>query len=473
MSQSISLPGQQMPAWLKHTLLSGAVFLMCWGGIIAYWRTQQSAPGTGEILLYLFALPAGLLLGCWAGSKALRSSTSAPATAPDAQPQQAGSAPVQIPPLAILAAALRTPHGASVDELAAAIAANRARADLDRELIDDDGFPVMSARSPDAGDDQLREEASDWLSRKGMATLHFSEEQWRALTLASAVTSDLVMRATGEFVAADNTSPMLQLIPLLPADWQSDQRRAANLWLQYTASQFGWPADRIALAAQVDAAGIAPSAVFARLARAAAADAAAVPMLALVVACASHIGQQTVDEWAAKGILFTASQPHGLVPGEGAAGVLLTSRTRAESIESMAYVLLDDFADTRLDASADEVKRVDAASLGQLAETACRRAAVRMPTISMIIGDAGHRQNRVAELMGFVSAKLPQLDASDDVVRSGLATGTAGAVPFITGLALARYYVLDREASALFVSNEDAYRRSVGLVRSALALPLS
>jgi len=473
MSQSISLPGQQIPAWLKNMLFGGFVFFICWGGIIAYWRMNKSAPGTSEILLHLFALPAALLLAFWAGSKALHSLKMAAAAQPSVQPQQAASAPLPAPPLAILAAALRSPHGASVDDLADAIAANKARADLDRELIDDDGFPVMSARSADAGDDQLREEVSDWLTRNGMATLRFSEEQWRALTLASGVTSDLVMRATGEFVAPDHSAPMLQLMPTLPPDWPAEQRRAASLWLKYTATQFGWPSDRIDVPADLIApvADIAPSAIFARLAREAGTTVS--PMLALIVACASHIGQQTVDEWAAKGILFTSSQPHGLIPGEGAAGVLVTNRTRAETIESMAYVLLDDFAETRLDASADEVKRVDAALLGGLADTVCKRAAVRLPTISMIIGDAGHRPSRVYELMGFVSATFPLLDATDDVAQVGTATGTAGAVPFITGLALARYYVLEREASALFVSNEDPYRRAVGLVRSALALPLT
>lgn len=467
---TISLPGSQIPAWLKHSLLCAAVFFVCWGGMIAYWRMQPNAPDTTELLFYLFALPAALLLAFWAGSKAIASRASAPAAKPKAQPDQAGTAPPQTPPLAILAAALRLPHGASVDELAHAIASNKARTELDRDLIDEDGFPVMTARSPDASDDMLREEADEWLGRNGMRDLRFSEEQWRALTLASAVTSDLVMRATEELVSSDGRAPMLQLMPLLPADWPSDQRRAASLWLRYTASQYGWPFERVSVPVDTmaDAAQATPTAVFARLGQSAADTE---PILALVVACASHIGQQTVDDWAARGMLFTSAQPHGLIPGEGAAGLLVANLALAKPIESMAYVLIDRLAEARLEASADEIRRVDAAVLGNLVETACRHASIGLKDVAMVIGDAGHRPNRVLELMGFVAASTPQLDASDDVMRVGLASGTCGAVPFLAGLALARYCSLDLEASVLFVSNEDAYQRCVGVVRSALSLP--
>ncbi|QNA98188.1 hypothetical protein [Massilia sp. Se16.2.3] len=80
--------------------------------------------------------------------------------------------------------ALRSPHGASAEELAAAIADGKARPDLDPELVDDDGFPVMSARSNDAVDEALQEEIGEWLTEQGMAQLRWSEAQWRALTRA-------------------------------------------------------------------------------------------------------------------------------------------------------------------------------------------------------------------------------------------------------------------------------------------------
>ena len=462
MPPTLPLPGPPMPAWLKHGLASGIVFFCCWGGVIAYWRLHRSAPAAPDMAVYLLALPAALLLLFWGAGKVVASRQPVPAAASGTGPQRAGAVPAQAAPLAILAAALRSPHGASVGELAAALAANRTCAALDPALVDADGFPVMTARSTEAHDDMLRADIGTWLRHKGMAALQFSEDQWRALTLASAVTSDLVMRATDELVDGDAVAPMLQLMPLLPDDWQAGQRRVAAMWLRHTAAQFGWPVDRICIdaAASTDPA---PAAAFARLARSGDHPA---PALALVVACASHLSQQRVDDWAARGLLFSPSRPDGLIPGEGAAGLLVANLAQARSIESMAYVLLDRIEETRLDAAAD------AAPLSTLLESVCGRAGVGSEEIAMVIGDAGRHPDRLLELTGFVGAALPRLDAAADVVRIGSGGGNCEAVPFMTGLALARYYTLEREASSLFASNEDPYRRSVALVRSALSLPL-
>jgi hypothetical protein len=85
--------------------------------------------------------------------------------------------------------------------------------------------------------------------------------------------------------------------------------------------------------------------------------------------------------------------------------------------------------------------------------------------VAMLIADTGPRVSRALELMAHVSAGLPQLDETDDVVRVGVACGTCDAVPLITALALGRHYVLEREAPVLCVSNEDPYRRVVALIR--------
>jgi hypothetical protein len=469
MPSTVSLPVQAMPGWLKQGGLGGAVFLLCWGGAIACWRMSGRAPGVTEMLLCLLALPAVLLLLAWGGNKAMTSLRTVPAATSKVQPDPASAAAPPAPPVAILAAAVRSPHGATVDELAEAIAGNRARADLDRELVDEDGFPVVTARSADASDDMLQDDIIEWLSRNDMGELRFTEEQWRALTLASAVTADLAMRAAGERTALASSPPMLQLLPFLPADWQTDQRRAASMWLRHTAAQFGWPFERISVPADTlaIATDAAPTALLKRFAIDAAAG--ATPALALIVACASHIGQQTVDEWAATGSLFTSAQPQGLIPGEGAVGLLLADLDRAEATESMTYVLLDRIEEVQRDTANDDVRRADTALLCELAERVCKHAAVPLPKVAMIVADAGHRRNPVAELMGFASAALPKLDASEDIVCVGLSSGTCGAVPFLTSLALARHYVLEREGPVLCVSIEAAYRRHVGLVRPVAA----
>jgi hypothetical protein len=83
----------------------------------------------------------------------------------------------------------------------------------------------------------------------------------------------------------------------------------------------------------------------------------------------------------------------------------------------------------------------------------------------MVVADTAHRSKRVLELMGLSTPAIPQVDAADDIVRIGLGSGSCGAVPFITVLALARHYALERQAPILCVGNEDPYLRSAVLVR--------
>jgi hypothetical protein len=67
--------------------------------------------------------------------------------------------------------------------------------------------------------------------------------------------------------------------------------------------------------------------------------------------------------------------------------------------------------------------------------------------------------------MGLSTPAIAQVDAADDIVRIGLGSGSCGAVPFVTVLALARHYALERQAPVLCIGNEDPILRSAALVR--------
>jgi hypothetical protein len=101
----------------------------------------------------------------------------------------------------------------------------------------------------------------------------------------------------------------------------------------------------------------------------------------------------------------------------------------------------------------------------ELSERALKHSGTRASDVAMLIADTGHRSSRSLELMGYVSAGMPQLEETDGVIRVGAATGTCGAVPFIAGLALGGYFAVEREAPVLCVSNEDPYRRAAALMR--------
>jgi hypothetical protein len=457
-------PARLTAEWFKVVAVTVTTFVVCWTIAIWFWHKADRNPGTGELALTMLVLPLGFLLLLWGGQKAIAArAASIPASTSKPTPSAPGTdASTSTPVLAIVGAALRSPHGTSAEELASAIADNEARADLDQELVDDNGFPVMTARSEDAHDEMLQDEITEWLSSQAIQ-VHLSDEEWRALSLATAVAAELASQAAGDLMPSEGNPPALQLRLILPADWAIDVRRAVTLWIKHTVSQYGWPEASIALQ---DAPGqdgqSTPATLLAQLMPGTSPGKA--PVLALVIACASLIGQESVDRLAAQSALFTSSQSRGQVPGEGAAGLLLTDLPLAQSC-GMEFALLGPINERRRDSSADDARRTDSSMLLEMVEQLCKTAAVEVSQIDMVVADTAHRPSRVLELMGLSAPAIPQVDAADDIVRIGLGSGSCGAVPFITVLALARHYALERQAPILCVGNEDPYLRSAVLVR--------
>jgi hypothetical protein len=189
-------------------------------------------------------------------------------------------------------------------------------------------------------------------------------------------------------------------------------------------------------------------------------------MLAIVIACASLIGQESVDRLAASELLFTSSsQARGQIPGEGAAGLLLTDVEQARQYGLSDNALLGPVGERRRDSSADEARRVEATVLLELSEQIAKAGGIELAQIDMVVADTAHRSNRVLELMSLAAPTIPQLDAADDVIRIGLGSGSCGAVPFVTVLALAQHYARERSVPVLCISNEDPYLRAAALIR--------
>ncbi|MFC0252262.1 hypothetical protein [Massilia consociata] len=454
-------PARQPADWLKLGAIVVTTFVVCWAAMIGYWHAVDHRPDTLDLALTLL-LPLSLLLAFWAVHKTLAARAAVPAAGTSTPASSLPAAEIPAAPvLAVIATALRSPHGSSAQELAEAIAENEARADLDKELVDDNGFPVMTARCDDARDEALQDEIAEWLAARGVPVI-LRDEQWRALTLATGVASELASLAT-DFMPSEGKPPMLQLRVLLPDDWPLDVRRAATMWLGHTVGQYGWPEAAIATP-EVTEQLPTPAAMLMQLVPAASTGTA--PLVAIVISCASLIGQESVDRLAASASLFSSSGSRGQIPGEGAAGLLLTDLQQAQAHNS-DFALLGPLSERRRDSAADDARRIDSALLLALAEQVGKAGKVELAEIGMVVADTAHRPNRALELMGLGAPAIPQVDAADDIIRIGLGSGSCGAVPFVTVLALGRHFARERNAPVLCVSNEDPYLRSVALVRPA------
>lgn len=464
----------------KRSLLVLLVFGLAWAGAILYWHDSSRAPDSVDLLLYLLVLPLAILLLLWLGGYLFGMLAAAPVIAVATEAAApAAPAPAPLPPLGVLASALRVPFGASAAELATTLAEQKVRPALDRELVDDDGFPVMSARVDGADDPGVQDELQAWLPRHGFPALQYNDEQWRALTLASSVTRELAEQlalhralrpasVAALAPAAGPALPTLQLLILWQAGWHQDQRSAAGQWLAHLVAQAGWPRERIALDPELagDPSSATPAALVQRLARQ---RADGHPVLALVVACASHIGEASVARWAAQNSLLSAKQGQGKLPGEGAAALLLADPVQADLLDTRAPVQLLS-AEGQRDASADSARRADASVLRVLSEQVLARAASTVAEVKLIVADTGNRSTRVMEAMSLAGGMLPELDGDDELLAVGSASGTCGAVPFVAALAVAAQQAATLNAAVLCLSNEDPFRRCAALVRPATVL---
>ena len=433
-------------------------------------------PGSADVVLYLVLLPLVILFLLWFARKLVLLASAAPlaAAAPAAGAQEA-PAPAAAPPLHLVAGALRLPHGASPDAVRAAIAANEARPALDPALLDDHGFPVMSARIPGLDPAAAKQALAAWLASQNLPDPGFNDEQWRALALGADIVTELAAATTAHPALASRTDtalpvtlpPTLQLLPLLPADWNLAQRLAAGRWMLSLVHRHGWPVDHLALSAAAERGTSEPLALLTHMA--AQATTAAQPCLVMMVACASHLGDDTLDAWSRQGVLFTARNQRGQIPGEGAAGLLVADAAQAallaHALQQEPAPHLHGAVHGAHGSSADGPGQRDASLLSKLGQDALQGAASATDDVQLIVGDADHRGSRTAELMSAASAAAPHLDAATHVIGVAACCGHAGAVGALAALVLARQEVADHASHVVYFSNQDPYQRSAAVVR--------
>ena len=471
-----------MRPWLSRSLIVAATFAACWLGAVWYWRETRRMPGTDDLVIYLLLLPLLLLLLVWGGRKLLAAagaaSAASVAAAANAADSTAQSAPAAAPAaaLTVLAGALRMPHGDSAARLADALLSRKANLALDPELVDESGYPILSGRVDDVDVAAQQDAMADWL-RAHQPEIDFSDEQWRALALGSAVAADLAAElgphpALPAYLdaAADGKPlpplPALHVVTLLPAEWTDAQRSAASGWLRHIVARHGWPQARLApplLAAHVQAA----LPLIGQLAAQARQE--EQPLLCLVLACGSRIGAASVQDWADQFMLFDSNHPQGRIPGEGAAGLLLADAAQGALFDAADAALLYPASSALRAASADHKPRGDTGLLAELATQAIATAGVNPTDIAVLAADSDQRVGRMTELLGMASATLPELDLGSQVLSVSAACGDAGAVSTLAALVLAQQQVRAGKGPALCVTNLDPFHRGAVLLTAQAA----
>lgn len=435
-----------MASWLRHLLLAMLVIAITWSAAVVYWRNSPGTPTPSDLIIVMLGLPLLLLGGLWYGKRLLAPAAPAAADTPSPAPAAPTPAP-QTPTMAILGASLRLPHAESAAELAACLERGNARATLDPELVGDDGYPIMSVRAKAADDADARDQVAAWTLRHAGNAGQLQDEHLRALVLGGAVAQELGALAVDDCIAPGQPAPPLQLALLAPPGWNAEVRRTALLYLRQALADAGWPEAAIDAQIADDASAVLPG------------GARHAP-LTLLVACASHVGEYTVNDWSADLTLFSAAHQQGLIPGEGAAGVLLSNAPDGRHPRVSG-------ASALRESSADSERRPDARLLVSLAKRVVQEAGLAVDSVTLVAADTGHRTARLLELVGLVRDGLPHLDSGSDVRALGASCGSCADAAFIAALALAAEQADTLHGPVLCVTNEDPFRRTVLLVRPA------
>jgi hypothetical protein len=186
--------------------------------------------------------------------------------------------------------------------------------------------------------------------------------------------------------SAGARTAILQLLAVWPAEWTAPQREIADQWLRTVAVQAGWPQQRLAApapASDADDAGPALSDLLGHCGDS------QHPCLAIVLAAASHLSENSIASLSAQNGLFSATHPQGRIPGEGAAGLLLADAAHASLITGRddSGSMLQTIASGRRSASADDAKRDTDTCLAQAAEQALHNARLDGAAVT------GHRRH--------------------------------------------------------------------------------
>lgn len=446
---------------LRKVLLLALVVGLMWCLVVLYWRATDAHPSASDLALYLGAMPLGLIGAYWllrSGIDRLGTAPTQVATTSADDPRATPVADEDVSDVVVqlLASAVRTAAGDSAGEIAAALAEPK-RPALHAQLKDHTGLPVLAAQVEGLDTDAMAE----ILDALGGAS--FPEERLRALTLLDPVAGELLLTALEILPTADKTASLRERVAaaarlrvqlLLPADWPQSARQSATDWLQEKAVAAGLDS----AAFTIDCVPLATTAEAWQILDAIERD----PQdgsshdIHLLLAAESYVGQSCIARLAAQGRLASAGRQEGLVPGEAAAGVLLSITHKGTDFHgtTLSSPQLHRIASQRRQGHAPHA-RTTTLQLHALLRQSLASSRRPAEKIAAVISDADHRPSRSVEIAGTVSGLFPELDPIRQCLSLGVACGHGGLATPLALLAIASAHAIDDAADVMVVGLGD------------------
>lgn len=456
-------------------VLGGSLLTLAivWGLVLAWWQSNDYAPSTIDLVLYLGAIPLALIGGYWLLRGFIEHLKAPPPVAKQNVQNEVDDDPLSGTrartaaaecgfSLCLIDAWLNVPAGASVDDVLAALEAGKPP-EPSAQLTDEAGFPVFVAEVKDIDADGMAER----LLGEAGSIRQLSDEP--SMVRALALLDDVLEKACGQVKALLDQSPeklVLQVLCLVPADWHPSHLPAMRLWLGNYWPGFDPARLEIMLlpvASEVDAMRQVDETIL-RANREASTN-----ELFLVVGAVSAVDEQTVESWAAGQRLFTASHQHGRIPGEGAVALLLASPALAQRLDLPEATVISRVSHGQRDKRVDAGGRIGGRLIEQLIEGLLDVAALDSTKITAAISDADHRSGQITEMLEGLGQVFEHLDPIKDCLAIGRVNGSLSPIAGLVALACARARVLADDAPILCLSNQHDFDRAVLLAMPFVA----
>lgn len=448
----------------RAVLVVAVVFAMVWACVIVWWRAGDATPGGTRMLVWLVVVPVVILSTLWIGAHLRRRQRAAAgADEPGANADGTGvpddAEPAQRP-LGILAAAVNLPE--------------LPRPELHPELRDRDGLPVLAAFNAELVTRPLADRLQAGAGER------MADEHLRALALLEPVALELfdsaarllppLPEAEERVIAglrrsakiAPDAGGSVHVVVLLPQDVPPSLRTGCEDWLRELASGAGLDPGRstFEVGCGQDADGTSR-----RIEALVEDEPRKDTHWQLLLASASSIGERALHALIASGRLASSRNIEGLVPGEGAAGLLLRPATGVRPRQDVHEPVL---AAIRTAVFVHGSSPRDAArATGELLGGLMGMTGVPRDDVAMVLSDADQRPSRSVEAAVAASTACPGLDPAGACPALGVASGHLGHVAPLALLALAWQQAREADAPVLTLSVASASTRSAALVRIA------
>ena len=248
----------------------------------------------------------------------------------------------------------------------------------------------------------------------------------------------------------------------MPGSWSDPLRPWAQEWVLDQARRSGLDARRFDVrVTTLDGA----REVWPHLQRVIDALATGQPRWHLLLAAASFIDSALVSAWQSSGVLATAQNPDGRVPGEGAAGVLLASQAVAHEGAGRLWrpqLVRAEQIEARRPA---EQRR----QLAALASHWLQALAMEGAQAQFVLHDADHRGDLMVDAAAVAATLAPDLEFSPQSLALAVSTGELGPVLPVAQLALAHAQLQRQAEPVLLLGVADNQQRLFGLVDPLLS----